>query len=214
MNLLTPTKTTTETWVKATWQEYINAIANPSFIKAKGYYFRQEMRIETMPVSITHARVHVLFITIVNLLGALQGIKMNGQDNCSFRKKGFAECQPDIAYYLGDNSKAVPIDAGIVDLDLYPAPDLVIEIANSSLSDDKGAKRLLYESLGIGEYWIVDLVNIEIIALAIADCGSRQIRVSQVLPGLEIALLEETLQLSREQDQSEAIAQLISKWQK
>jgi Uma2 family endonuclease len=208
------TKIITDTWVKTPWQEYLEAIADPNFIKAnpkaKSYYFNNQMRIETMPVGSVHASVHALFITIVSLFAALKGIDMNGLDNCSFRKIGFAEFQPDIAYYIGD--RAVPV-AGIVNLDLYPVPDLVIEIASSSISDDKGEKRLLYESLGVGEYWIVDVQNLQIIALAIANGGSHQIRTSQVLAGLEISLLEETLQHSQSTNQSQAIAQLISKWQ-
>ena len=89
----------------------------------------------------------------------------------------------------------------------------MIEIASSSISDDKGEKRLLYESLGVGEYWIVDVQNFQIIALEIANGGSYQIRTSKVLAGLEILLLEEALQYSQATNQSQAIAQLISKWQ-
>jgi Uma2 family endonuclease len=213
MSLLLPTKIITDAWVKATWEEYIEAIADPSFIKAKGYYFQQKMRIEAMPVGTAHASHHALLITIISLFCALKKIKVNVLDNCSYRKKGIVEFQPDISYYLGDCANAVPIDAGIVDLEIYPVPNLVIEIANSSLNDDKGEKRLLYESLDIGEYWIVDVQNLKIIALAIADGGSRQIRRSEVLPGLEIDVLEESLKISINQDQSIAIAQLISKWQ-
>ncbi|MCC5649018.1 Uma2 family endonuclease [Nostoc sp. XA013] len=48
------------------------------------------------------------------------------------------------------------------------APDLVIEIAKTSLLDDLGTKRCLatsrfastlYEELGIAEYWVVDVQN-------------------------------------------------------
>jgi Uma2 family endonuclease len=47
----------------------------------------------------------------------------------------------------------------------------VIEIANTSLSDDIGQKRLLYEDLGVAEYWVVDVVNIRIIAFTITSAG-------------------------------------------
>lgn len=208
-------KVITDIWTKSTWQEYIEAIADPNFIKAnpkaKCYYFHAQMRIENIPVGSAHARAHTLFIAMINLFAALKGIDLNGFDNCTFRKIGTTECQPDIAYYLEDSAQAVPVDAGIINLELYPVPDLVIEIASSSISDDKGEKRLLYESLGVGEYWIVDVQNLQITALAIADGGSRQIRISQILKGLEISLLEETLQSG--QNQSQAIAILISQWQ-
>ncbi|MGD1703040.1 hypothetical protein [Dapis sp. BLCC M229] len=59
------------------------------------------------------------------------------------------------------------------------------------LADDKGEKGLLYEAVNVAEYWIVDVQNVEIIAFAVADGGSRKIDRSQVLPGLDISLLNE-----------------------
>jgi Uma2 family endonuclease len=208
------TQITTDIWQKTTWQEFMEAIADPQLNpKAKCYFFRDRMRIENMSVGSAHANIHATILLAVGLFAALKGINMNGLDNCSFRKIGAAEFQPDIAYYLGTRAQAVPIDAGIINLELFPVPSLVIEIANSSLNDDKGEKRLLYESLEIGEYWIVDVQNSQIFAFAIANGGSHQIRRSQVLEGLEISLLEQTLELSRTTNQSQAIALLISTWQ-
>jgi len=50
----------------------------------------------------------------------------------------------------------------------YDPPTLVVEIGSSSLSDDLGRKRLLYEQSGVQEYWVNDLNVEEIIAFAIA----------------------------------------------
>ena len=36
---------------------------------------------------------------------------------------------------------------------------LIVEVADTSLDFDRGAKRFLYAEAGIGEYWIVDLVH-------------------------------------------------------
>ncbi len=149
-------KIISDVWTKTTWQEYIEAIADPSFVKAKSYYFQSQMRIEDMPVSSAHASIHATILIAVSLFATFHQISFLVLDKCSFRKIGFAECQPDIAYYLGDSqgdafrrAQSVPIDTGIIDLEIYPVPDLVIEIALTSLSDDKGEKRLLYESLGV-----------------------------------------------------------------
>jgi Uma2 family endonuclease len=64
--------------------------------------------------------------------------------------------------------------------------------ASTTLNDDLGLKRLLYECLGIQEYWVVNVQNLIVLAFAVAAAGSRQIQVSQVLPGLEIGTVEET----------------------
>jgi beta-xylosidase len=34
-----PIKLPTDTWVAATWDEYIQAIEDPNYVKAKGYYY-------------------------------------------------------------------------------------------------------------------------------------------------------------------------------
>ncbi|WP_353735163.1 hypothetical protein [Okeania sp. SIO2C2] len=41
--------------------------------------------------------------------------------------------------------------------------------------------------MNVAEYWIIDVQNVEIIAFAIADGGSKKINESQVLPGLAIS---------------------------
>jgi Uma2 family endonuclease len=89
----------------------------------------------------------------------------------------------------------------------------VIEIANSSLKDDLGMKRLLYENLGVEEYWIVDVQTTKIIAFAIADGGSKRIYQSVVLPSLEIHLLENALQKTRQENHSKVGAWLLQIFQ-
>ena len=55
--------------------------------------------------------------------------------------------------------------------------------------------------------------NVEIIAFALANGGSRKIDRSQVLPGLDISLLEETLQRTRQTNQSQVYAWLLQQFQ-
>jgi Uma2 family endonuclease len=170
------------------------------------------MRIETMPVSFDHGQDYVVIIFAVSLFTALKGIPATGLDTTTLRKIGVQESQPDISYYIGDLAQVIPTGTGIVNLDQYPAPSLVIEVAKTSLLDDLGTKRALYEELGVAEYWVVDVQNIQILACAIADQGSKRIQVSQVLPGLEIAVLEAALRRSRETDQSQVGAWLLQQF--
>ncbi len=95
----------------------------------------------------------------------------------------------------------------------YPAPDLVIEVSNTSLSDDLGQKRLLYEDLGITEYWIVDVQNVRVIAFKIENEGSTRITESQVLPELKISILTEALARSRNSNHTEVGAWLLQQFQ-
>jgi Uma2 family endonuclease len=207
------TKLPTDTWVVATWDKYIQAIEDPIYEKAKGYYHNGKLRIEMSPVGSDHASDHTVIIFAVNLFATIKGIPLNGRDNCTYRKTGYQEAQPDVSYYINENADAVPWGTSIINLDNYPPPDLVIEIANTSLADDKGEKRLLYEELKVGEYWIVDVQNVQILAFAVADGGSKRITQSQVLPGLAIALLEDALRRTRQMNQGEVGAWLLAQFQ-
>ncbi|MEH2206826.1 MAG: Uma2 family endonuclease [Nostoc sp.] len=209
----TQTQLPTDTWICASWEEYEQIVTNLLNEKAKSYYYKGHMRLEMAPVSFDHGKDHVVIIFAVTLFAALKGILATGLDTTTFRKTGVQDCQPDVAYYLREHAQAIPAGTGIVNLDRYPAPDLVIEIAKTSLLDDLGTKRSLYEELGIAEYWVVDVQNAEIIAYAIADRGSKRIQESQVLPGLVIAILEEALRQSREMSQSEVGTWLLSQFQ-
>jgi Uma2 family endonuclease len=209
----TQTQLPTDIWIYASWNEYEQAIANLLNDKAKSYYYKGHMRLEMAPVSFDHGKDHVVIIFAVTLFAALKGIPATGLDTTTFRKTGVQDCQPDVAYYLRERAQAIPAKTGIVNLDRYPAPDLVIEIAKTSLLDDLGTKRSLYEELGIAEYWVVDVKNAQIIAYAIADQGSKRIQESQVFPGLAMPILEEALRRNREMNQSEVAALLLNQFQ-
>ncbi len=47
-------------------------------------------------------------------------------------------------------------------------------IADPTNADDKGEKRLLYEDLGVAEYWIIDVQNVQVIAFGVTDGGSKR----------------------------------------
>ncbi|MDJ0615231.1 MAG: Uma2 family endonuclease [Calothrix sp. MO_192.B10] len=146
------TKILTDTWVTASWDEYIQVIENPAYGKAKGYYQDGRMRIEMPPVGNDHSRDHTVIITAVSVFAAIKGIPMNGNDNCTYRKTGYSEAQPDASFYIGDNANAIPYGTSIINLDIYPPPTLVIEVANTSLADDQGEKRLLYSHFAPHDY--------------------------------------------------------------
>jgi Uma2 family endonuclease len=112
------------------------------------------------------------------------------------------------------NAQVVPWGTRIINLNQYPIPNLFIEIADTTLADDKGEKRLQYEDLNIPKYWIVDVENVQILAFAIANGGSTRISESQVIPGLKMSVLTQALRLTRQMDQSQVGAWLLSQFQR
>lgn len=97
-----------------------------------------------MSTGLDHSRNHMTINMGIGLFTMIRGIQANGHDACSYRKSGVSEFQPDISYYLNEAMEMLPWGTMGVNLDLYPIPDLVIEISDTSLSDDLGTKRLQY----------------------------------------------------------------------
>jgi Uma2 family endonuclease len=203
-----------ETWIPISWEAFARIMDDPAYKHVKAYYYNGRMRLEQMAaLGNPHSRDHGIVMGAVFLFATLRGLDLDIHDNCTYRKTGYAEVQPDASYYVGENAEVVPWEAAIIDLDRYPAPDLVIEVAYSSLTDDRGEKRLLYESLGVKEYWIIDVRDATIWAFAVADRGSRRIDRSIVLPGLEISVLEEAFRRSREMNHGKVSAWLMKQFQ-
>ncbi len=209
---LLQTKIITDKWVNTSWEEFIQATENTDYQKGKFYYYQGRLRIEMAPLGNDHARDHSIINTAINIYVAVNNINLNANDNCSYRKKGYQEAQPDLSYYLGDNVDTIPYGTNIIKLDDFPPPTLVVEIANTSLADDQGEKRLLYEELGIKEYWIVNVQKGEIIAFTMENQGSYRIRESLVLPNLELAILETALKMTRQTNHSKVTAWLLEKF--
>jgi len=210
---LLQTKTTLDTWIAVPWEEFVNIADAPDSTKLKSYYYNGKMRLENMSTGSDHSKDHMTIILSVGVFAALRNIPINGHDGCSYRKKGHTEFQPDASYYIGDKADVIPWGTRIIDLDRYPLPDLVIEISDTSISDDLGTKRLQYEDLGISEYWIVNVQTMQIFAFTIAIDGSnRRIRESLVLGGLKLEILEQALQRSRQENQSATTAWLMEQF--
>jgi Putative restriction endonuclease len=165
------------------------------------------MRIEDLFVGADVARSKPLIYFAIILYGMSKEIPISGLINCSYQTIGIRECQPSISFYVGNKASPPPTGKSVVNLDEQAIPNLVIEISNTTLEDDLGAKRLLYEEMGISEYWVVDVQNSLIYAFEMFDRGSKRIDTSIVLQGLSIATITEALNLSKEQDQSQ-----IGKW--
>lgn len=197
----------TDIWVKASWEEFIRLADDPNYAKGKFYYHRGYMRIEVSPVGPLHARQNSIISKVVSLYATVKNIRIVELTNASFRKLSIGEFQPDLSYYIGSEFQLPPRTNTPINLNEFNPPALVVEIGASSVNDDLGQKRLLYENSGVKEYWVVDASANDIIAFDITEGRSGEIQESQVLPGLAIALVEEALKLSQTQDDGE-----INRW--
>ena len=154
-----------------------------------------------------HGRYNSIVSTVVILFAAIRSIRIIEFTNCSFRKIGIRECQPDIAFYIGSSFQFPPRNNSPINLNELEPPTLVVEVGASSLSDDLERKQLLYKRLGVQEYWVVDVGAEQVTAFGISRGESSRIQSSQVLPGLGISLIEEALKRSQTEDDG-----AISRW--
>lgn len=213
-SLPAPLNLVTNAWVKATWEEFLALADSPELERARFYYDDGYMRIETTPIGSGHSQDNTILSQTVSLYSTIKNIRIKGFTNGSFRKQGMRECQPNMAFYIGADFKIPPKTSKPIDVDEFGAPHLVIEIASTTLNDDIGHKRLLYERLEVQEYWVVDVDAGELIAFEVANGGSKQIGESKVLPGLKISLIEEALKRSQTQDDGEVNRWLLQTFNK
>ena len=113
---------------------------------------------------------------------------------------GIRDSQPDIVFYLGADVEFPPRTNEPVDVTLYGPPQLVVEIASTSWNDDLGTKRLLYERLGVSEYWVVNVATTQVIAFSVSDRRRGDVQDSLVLIGLPIDTVETALARGRTDD--------------
>ena len=209
---LTAEPVVTDTWVKASWEEFLALGDRPDLADGRFYYDRGEMRIELMPVGSTHGRHNFVISKVISLYASLNQIRIVGYSNVSFRQAAVRECQPDLSFYIGSDFRFPPQTDSPIDLNEFDPPTLAVEIGVTSLGDDLGRKRLLYEQLGVLEYWVVDARDRQAIAFEICQGRSGQIWDSQVLSGLGLSVVEEALQRSNTEDDGAIIRWLIQKF--
>ncbi|NCJ08548.1 Uma2 family endonuclease [Synechococcales cyanobacterium C] len=212
MSVSTRPQLQTDTWVKATWDDFAATMDDPQYTVGRGYFDHGSMRIEMAPLGPGHGRHNAVAMDVVSMFAALRNIRLAKLINCSFSKPGEQGCQPDVAFYIGDRFQLPPQDNTPVDVTVYGPPTLAIEVGTSSFKDDLGAKRLLYERLGVAEYWVVDVANHAAIAFSVAAGRSGEIAVSEVLPGLQMAVVAEALGRSQTEDDSTLLRWLMEIW--
>ncbi|NER30437.1 MAG: Uma2 family endonuclease [Symploca sp. SIO1C4] len=206
------TQIATDTWVKASWDECLALTNEPQYTDGRCYYNQGYLRMEMSALGSAHGQDNTIISTVIVLYASLNNIRLKGLTNTSFRKTGLQESQPDLAFYIGNDFSFPPRTNAPVDVEAVGMPNLVVEIGASSFDDDLGLKRLLYEQLGVQEYWVVNVAAGEVIAFAVADGGSRRISESQVLVGLGMGVVEEALQRSQSEDDGAITRWLISTW--
>jgi Uma2 family endonuclease len=189
--------TTTSQWRGATWQDYAILRDREDCDWSKIAFDQGWLWIDMGKEGPNHACFSDL-LTAIFFVWAFQhpDLVIQSLGCCLIEKPETQACAPDLVLYKGENfPRWQPGEPRHIDLTRHRLPDLVGEIADTSLSLDLDEQKRLYANLGIAEYWVIDVKGSRLFAFGLTDGGVYEaIAVSQVLTGLPIELVAQTLE--------------------
>lgn len=181
----------------ATWQDYVSLRDDPSVDWKKIAFHQGWLWADMGAEGLNHASFSDLMTMIFGFWAFLHpDVALQSYGRCLIERPETHACAPDLVLYKGDNiPRWQPGEPRRISLRRHRLPDLVGEIADTTLSLDLDEQKQLYASLGISEYWAIDVKGLRLFAFGLTAQGHyAAIEQSQVLPGLPIALLEQTLE--------------------
>ncbi|MBD2175430.1 Uma2 family endonuclease [Pseudanabaena sp. FACHB-1998] len=193
-------------WQLATWDDYVT-LREDDRDRYKLFFDNQKLWVEMGAEGINHSKFGDLVAMILLVCATkFPDIKLSTFGGCQMEKNGKRAVAPDIVVYVGDD---VPTwkagQSRFIDLEQCRSPDLVGEISDTTLAIDLDEKKRMYAELGIAEYWVIDVKASRLFAFRLEEAGVyQQCEVSQVLPNLAIALLEQTMELLNTKTNTEA----------
>jgi Uma2 family endonuclease len=180
----------------ATWEDYLHHVENTNSHRERVFFHLGVMWIEDMGnEGISHVRFNKLFTMLFYCwFSRIAGIKFDLLGGCVIEKPQTQGASTDEVLYIGEGSpQYVEGEPRRVNLNQWHIPDLVVEIADTTLASDLDEKKQLYLALAIPEYWVVDVKGKRVLAFVLIDGKYRECTESVALRGLPIELLEQTL---------------------
>jgi Uma2 family endonuclease len=156
-----------------------------------------------------HAQVKDLFIMLLLTfwLSHDPQQKIYSMSGGLLEKTGLQAAAPDIILYLGDGH---PVwqegETRRIDLDRWSVPNLVGEVADTTLESDLHEMKQIYAALGIPEYWVVDVQGRRVLMFQLAGKHYVQVAVSGVMSGLTVEVLGGTIDRCLNEGHGAAVA--------
>jgi Uma2 family endonuclease len=198
-------------WQRATWQDYLALRDAPTQERMKLAFNQGWLWVAMGGEGINHAGVSDLFTMMIGFWAIQHPEQLfTSLGRCLLEKPETQACAPDLVLYVGaDYPQWQPGEPRRIDLSRSRVPDLVGEIADTTLANDLDEQKHLYAALGIPEYWVVDVRGQRVFAFLLQDGEYQICEASRALAGLPIALLEEALQRLSEGTNTSAAAWFI-----
>ena len=183
-------------WQPATWDDYLVYRDDRTIEKVKLFFNRNYLFIEMGGEGITHASISRLFAMLFAFwFTRFPDKAASDLGGCLLEKPKKQAASPDIVLYIREKTPYWKEgEPRRIDLTKWRVPDLVGEVADTTLASDLDEKKQLYADLQIPEYWVIDVLGKRVFAFRLqedgkyAECGE-----SVALEGLQISLLEQTI---------------------
>ena len=184
-------------WQPATWEDYLAYRDDQSLERVKLFFNAGYLFVEMGAEGINHAVVSNLFPILFFLwFSRTPGQTFKCMGRCQLEKPNQKSTAPDQVLYIGENAPSWKEgEPRRIDLSQSRVPDLVGEVADTTLATDLDEKKQLYAALKIPEYWVTNVKGKQVLAFRLQEDGKyRQCVYSVVLEGLPISLLNDTLE--------------------
>ncbi|WP_264327997.1 Uma2 family endonuclease [Romeriopsis navalis] len=167
------TQTKLPQWKTASWEDYKRLRdeeeAHRLFFHA-GWLLVKDMGWE----GISHAQIKDLFIMLMGLwFIAHPEPTAQSMSGCLIEQSGMQAAAPDLMLYVGEGCPQWKTgEQRRVDLNKWRVPDLVGEIADTTLATDLDEMKQLYAALGIREYWVIDVQGRRVMIFGLGEMAN------------------------------------------
>lgn len=188
-------------WQPATWEDYEHlrdTLDDDATIqKVQLFFYDHQLLVENMGwEGLLHSEVRELIsaILVMWLMGHPE-IKSKILGSCLMERSGKQAAAPDIAIYIGEDLPQYRQgESRKINLDQERVPNLVIEVADTTLDSDLDQKKHLYAELGIPEYWVIDTQSNQVFIFILQDQRYFKAENSQLITGFTTSLLSEAIE--------------------
>jgi Uma2 family endonuclease len=184
-------------WQLATWEDYEKFRDTPSPEHIQLFFYNHQLLAENRGwEGILHSEVRELLSAILAMwLVEYPEIKSKILGGYLMEKVGKQAAAPDISVYLGENLPQYQKgELRSINLDQQRPPDLVIEVADTTLDSDLDQKKHLYAELGIPEYWVIDATGGQAFVFILRDREYYRTENSKLISGFTEQLLSEVVE--------------------
>ena len=184
-------------WQPATWQDYLACRDDPALPqeRARLFFHQGYLFVDMGAEGINHSSISDLFPILFFLWFSQRQQNFKSFGRCLIEQPGFTSASPDQVLYVGtDIPQWREGELRRINLEQWRPPDLVGEVADTTLATDLDEKKQTYAALQVPEYWVVNVEVPNVMAFQLQPDGKyQQCETSQILNGLPIGLLTKTI---------------------